>query len=352
VRWYQDHVEPSTFYGVKVTALANLSNDAQLRFGVRGFVLGPIYLKIYNEHYIPGGGCPYVYTWNGQHYVMDNNLLPASEVSNGVDVEDYYRLEQPLVPNYHGTSFSLYSLQIREFEHERDSLDQAKLMAVDHKSDVDIAITKDGEILTYKNPSPPLSCVDNNGASRLNEISSMNGNISDPTTYFEGHRGDYLVLNFGNTTAENAKLILRDDYKCDEVCIEVQILNQLGDWQTTDALNPRNYWAVEVVNLTAHINRNGSDFTVRLLWTATHRLDYLGLDTSPQDDFELHYATLASAIHSSEGNVRWKLLENDQVYAQLIPGQQIQLTFVLLNNQNEERTFILYTEGHYVPIET
>jgi hypothetical protein len=280
---------------------------------------------------------------------MDNNLLPASEMSNGVDVEDRYMLEQPLVPSHQGTAFSLYSLQIREFEHEHDFIDQVKLAALDHASDVKIAAASKGEILTYRQPLAPLSCIDNNGTSRLNEIVSMDGNVSDTTTYFEGYPSDYLILNFGKVDAENAKLILRDDMKCMEVCIEVQVPSGSGDWQTVEVLNPRDYWAIEAVNLTAYIPEKG-DFTVRLLWTAPHRLDYVGLDTTPQDNFKLHYAILASAIHSTEGNILPKLLLNDSNHAELTPGQQIQLTFQLPNNRNEERTFILYTEGHYITI--
>jgi len=38
----------------------------------------------------PGGGdsCLYVSTWNGSTFVLDNNLLPASESSGGTDVTD------------------------------------------------------------------------------------------------------------------------------------------------------------------------------------------------------------------------------------------------------------------------
>lgn len=43
-----------------------------------------------------GGGCPYVSTWNGSQGALDNNLIPAAEHSNGSDVIDYYRLQQPL----------------------------------------------------------------------------------------------------------------------------------------------------------------------------------------------------------------------------------------------------------------
>ncbi len=293
-----------------------------------------------------GGGCPYVYAWNGERYMMDNNLLPASEISNGADVEDYYRLEQLLAPTHQGTRRSAYSLQIREFENEHDYFDQVKLLAVDYDSDVNIAVTPDGQILTYKEPEPPISCVDNNGENRLSQILRVDGNVSDPTTYYYGETGDYLILNFGKVNAENAKLILRDDMKSMIICIHVQILNDDGSWQTVAAVTPRDYWSTEAVDLSQYINKN-EDFLVRLYWTSPHRLDYVGLDTSPQEKVELHQAQLISATHSVEGNVKPLLKENDGNYAELTPNQQITLTFLLPNNQNEERTFIFYIEGHY-----
>jgi hypothetical protein len=299
------------------------------------------------ELWRPAGGCPYVYVWDGQQYVMDNNILPASVMSHGADVEDYYRLEQPLIPVYQGTSSSFYSLQIHEFEHEHDFIDQVQLLAVDHNPDANIAVTANGEIVTYKNPSTPLSCVDGNGADRLNEISRIDGNVSDPATYFEGYPDDYLILNFGKVKSDNAKLILKTDMKKPtEECIDVQVKNSNRAWQTVEVIIPHDYWAIDAVNLSPYIH-GYNDLSIRVFWKSHHRLDYVGLDTSPQADFERRDATLVSATHSTEGGILPKLVLDDKKYAELMPGQTIQLTFLLPNNQTKERTFILYTKGHY-----
>ena len=296
-----------------------------------------------------GGGCPYVSAWNGEEYVVDNNLLPTAEANSGSDVEDWYMLEQPLLPIRQNPQFSLYSLQIREFEQEHSYLDQTTLIAVDHDQDVNIAVTPTGEILTYREPQPPISCVDADGQNRLSEILEVDGDVSDPVTYFYGETGDYLVLNFGEVESEDAKLILRDDMKCMICCIEVQVLDADGEWQTVSVVAPREYWATEAVNLSEYTPKD-EDFLVRLYWTSPHRLDYVGLDLSAQEDVELHQAMLVTALHSVEGNVKSLLKENDQNYAELDPGEQITLTFKLANNQQEQRTFILYTEGSYYTI--
>lgn len=297
-------------------------------------------------------GCPYVYAWNGTNYVIDNNMLPASGTNTQADVEDYYRLEQPLVPRLKTGPFSIYSLQIQEFEHEHDCIDQVKLMAVDHALGTNIAVTSEGEVLTYATPAGPVSCVDQNGLDRLSEIGTVNGNVNDPSTYFQGHKDDWLVLNFGTVTAANAKLVLRDDQKCEDPCIDVQLPDQTGEWQTVEVLHPRNFWSMEAVNLTAYVAENG-DLRVRLLWTATHRLDFVGLDTSLPARVNVISTPPILAVHSTLGNVRTELIFDDGHYVELVSGQQLTIAFMLPNNvQNTTRDFILYMNGHYYTITT
>jgi len=293
------------------------------------------------------GGYPYVSTWNGTDYVLDNNVLPKSEASQGADVEDYYRLEQNLVPKN-----GKYSLVISEFEQEHSYFDQVNLLAVDHESDVHVAVTQNGEILTYKNPAAPIAAFDNNGTDRLSQINRIDGNIAEPSTYFYGQRGDYLVLNFGVVDTGNAKLILRDDMKCQYetiCCIEVQVLDNNGEWVTVEVLAPRAYWTTQAVNLSPYIVRE-QELAVRLFWTLPHRLDFVGLDTTKQEDYLLCEANLISAAHSTLGDVKTQLLQSDNINAELEPSQQIQLEFTLPNKAKQARTYILYAKGRYFTI--
>ena len=278
--------------------------------------------------------------------MLDNNILPTSQLGNGADVEDYYRLEQTLV-----RQDGKYSLLISEFEKEHSYIDQVKLLAVDHESDVNIAMAPDGEILTYKNPVAPLSAVDVNGTDRLDQIRYMDGNLSDPATFFQGTEDDYLLLNFGQVNSENAKLIVRNDMYCMIKCINVQVMDSNGEWQTVAVIASRTYWAVEGVDLSPYVVE-GRDLLVRLGWTMPHKLDYVGLDTTKQDDCELCEANLVSATHSTQGDVKALLIEGDNTHAELIPGQQIQLEFTLPNNSKQARTYILYTKGHWYTIQT
>ncbi len=299
----------------------------------------------------PGGpGCPYVYDWNGTGFVKDNNILPESEIGNGTYAKDYFLLEQPLVPVFRTRQASTYELQIGEFESEIDYIDQMKLIAVDHSQGTNVAVTPEGQIITYTNPAPPISAIDNNGVSERSEISTMNGNVSDSSTYFQGNAGDWLLLDFGNVTGPYANLILRDDMMCDKVCIDVQILNATGDWQTVETLNPRSYWSIEAANMTAYLPKTG-DFKVRLYWTTPHRLDFAGLDTSPPAPTQISTRTPTLAINSTMGNVTQKLLYEDGQYVELVNGQYVTIWFVLPSQQqNTTRSFILNTDGYYYTI--
>jgi hypothetical protein len=178
----------------------------------------------------------------------------------------------------------------------------------------------------------------------------MDGDVSDPTTYFEGYPGDYLVLNFGKVDSRNAKLILRTDMKKMFECIDVQVKDESGAWQTVETLVPNTYWSMDAVNLSPYISK-GRALWVRLYWKYHHRLDYVGLDTTAQEKFEIRRAILVSAIHTTEGRVESELLKADQIYAELLPGQQLHLTFLMPSSQGGETTFVLYTQGQYDKLE-
>jgi len=291
----------------------------------------------------PFHGCPYIYSWNGSQYTIDNNILPASERNNGTDVNDYYKLEQTPVPKYEGEHLSIHSFSIKEFENEHSYIDHVKLLAVDHTSDINVAATSDGRILTYRNPRPPESAINSHGESVLLPISYVDGD------YYEGFNEDCLTLNFGRIYSQTAKLVMRTDppYK---VSIHAQVSDSNGNWTDIATIIPRIYWATDIVDLSSYLPNPDTEFRIRLYFTATHKIDFVGLDTSSQENYTMISATPILATHSTQGNVLLKLILNDQIYAELLPGQEIKLTFMLPGCKNQKRTFIFYTEGHYFTI--
>jgi hypothetical protein len=292
----------------------------------------------------PPGGCPFVFAWNGSDFVADNNLLPMSESSNYNDVEDYYKLEQPLVPSYTGPYFSTYFLKICEFESEHSYLDQIELFAVDHEEGTSVAVTPTGAILTYETLQSPKSVIDQNGRDWLQMLSLMDNK------YYQSDFGTSLVIDFGTLESENAKLVLREDYT--KTSIHVQILTADCEWLEIGDVSGRVYWATDILDLSPYLPIAYNPLIIRLYFTAVHKIDFVGLDTTPQAQIQTHQALLFSAIHSTQGSVWLSLILNDGCYAELTPNQHITLKFLLpTKNPDLQRTFILYTEGHYYTIQ-
>ena len=291
-------------------------------------------------------GCPFISVWDGAGYVIDNNVLGDSEVSGGADVEDYYRLEQTLVPTYQGDWFSWYSLQISEFENEHSYIDKVRLYAVDHDPNVNMAVTPDGEFLTYTNSNPPISAMDRHNCDYLPVV------LEQDDIYYRGFPGDYLLVDFGSLDiSEVAKLVLRANWEWKKVeCIHVQTLNQTGSWIDASVLRTRNNWSTIIVDLSGYLPNPDGTLKIRLYFDGIHKIDYVGLDTTPQAEITKTVTSAVYANHSTNGYITLKLLWNDQVCAELLPGEQIELRFILLNTE-KTRTFIIYIEGHYETIE-
>lgn len=297
----------------------------------------------------PGcGGCPYVSVWNGTQYAIDNNLLAESEHSNGIDVVDYYRLEQASVPRFESRSFSLHSLMISEFENEHSYLDQVRFLAVDHSSDVNIAVSLHGDILTYTNPYASISAIDDKGDNVAHLVNSIDGDC------YEGCNGSYVTLDFGDLDiSQGAKLVIRADYpKVVAESIHIQIQDIDGTWKTVETIIPRVNWATEIIDMSEYLSHTKDNLEVRLYLTANHKIDYAGLDTSPQATVHVKRGSLVLAKRSANGCVTSLLRHSDSKYAELLPGQNIKLFFALRKQTAQFRTYIVVAEGHYETITT
>ena len=89
---------------------------------------------------------------------------------------------------------------------------------------------------------------------------------------------------------------------------------------------------------------------VRLYFTAHHKIDYVGLDTTAQARFEQQYANLATANHSRLGDVKELLKNSDNLRVELLPGEHVTLQFTAPHLKEQKRDFIIILEGYYFTI--
>jgi len=158
-------------------------------------------------------------------------------------------------------------------------------------------------------------------------------------------------VNFGTlNTTDGAKLVVEADACDTDQCkesVSIQMQDALGEWVNLTRIIPRIHWATEIVDLSSYLSEVTSEINVRLYFTAHHNIDYVGLDTTKQGEFQLRYANLATANHTRLGDVKERFMNTDDLYVELLPGDQVKLEFALTQSTEEKRDFIIILEGHY-----
>ena len=323
--------------------------------------------------------CPSLFVWNGTGYVH------ASEVSDGpgwLGFVDYYNADGSIVfansdpwsymklnPSILQPVNGYYDMSITEQSNEIFYLDSVKILTVDHSPNVDVYSTRGtylyslwgpGTIYTVsKNPATPLSAI-NNGENVLLQISKIDSNYTTATRW----TWNTLELNLGNlASAKEIKLVV----------------NAVTSWPTNEAggnwasqfssqpgvtPSPPPYMEIKdangkwvkvsddrefpippvdssnfVVNLTGIFLTN--DYSLRIHYYQDYRFDYLGVDTTAQQNMSIHEPSLYSATFNqafktnstssgnftSYGDVAGLVLIPDDMYVVGRQGDSVQLKF-------------------------
>ena len=304
-----------------------------------------------------GGGCPYLYVWNGTGYDLDNTILGESEVIDRLNlpVEDYYKIQQPMVLGDDGN----YQLSIVEFENEHSYLDQFELITVDHKPGTEIQLSQDGSIYTVKDPIPPSrSCKP--GSPLTSYLSLVEE--ADDDKFIEGIDGFNALVYFDDEyDLTNAKLVIKSDMKPGsggggggslstegpDGPILIHFKNPLtGEWDTVGEIYPRALWSTDIIDLSQYAYLGNTSLRFMFEWQGHHKLDYVGLDLSEQENFYVQRLSPSSATHSERGLVTYDVTLPDNRYVELVPGEWMNVTFPYAPT-SLERDFIFYSKGYY-----
>jgi hypothetical protein len=349
-------------------------------------------------NYVQTASCPSLYVWDGNKY------LYTAEISDGtgyVGIFDYFREDGSMsflysVPwDYTKLNASrlqprdgYYDMTITQNWDEIVYVDAATLVIVEHSSDVNVFSTKatylyepDGQGIIYtvsKNPDPPVSCVTGEGEDVLPLISERDGIT---TTGNEFH-WDTLELDLGDLSdAEEIKLLVAGTiiYSTGEEQGEwagqfwdkpgekpfpppyMEVKHADGNW--VPVADNRQFPLLDVTPDCFIVNLTGvfltDDYSLRIHTFFNTRFDYIGVDTTTQQDVTIHevmvsYANLTQAFTTNStstgnftryGDVTALLLEADDMYVITRQGDEISLLFPADMNpvsENMERDYFLF----------
>ncbi|MFP4001552.1 MAG: hypothetical protein ACLFU5_06585 [Thermoplasmata archaeon] len=315
-----------------------------------------------------GGGCPYASPWTGDDYERENNLLMDTEFEEG-EVTDQYLLENSLQPKD-----GSYNMKIEEFENSNDFFNQVQLYTLDHTKNTELGLTPDEELTSYSK-----SDLNAPNSATLNEVSILEKlKVKDDKNRAAVEEDDTVYLDFGDITNyrwSQSKLVVtasgfesstESDFSTNA---EIKSLRSLyfsirtGDdeWTKVDVIHPRNNPSDYVIPFKEAIQESGFDdgeqdssLQVRINSTASHSIDRVALDDSHPTPVKKKKADLQSAImkHSKvKTDVTDMLKKDDHKYANIVPGEEIKLTFSIPEESfgeiYNERDFLLVTKGDY-----
>jgi hypothetical protein len=183
---------------------SDMAKNVLIGVGILGAALVIMFSIAMNE--LEESSCPYVYSWNGEEYVLDAEPYGAA-ISEGLKRTEWVELSE--LREVGGE----YRLLLANELDETDYTDELKLVAVDHAPGLKIAPDLSGRFHTFASPVFAASAVDQTGRNVLpfvkaNDkafwLSDLEGRDPDG----EGEFRDELVFEFPKPVgAKTAKLL-------------------------------------------------------------------------------------------------------------------------------------------------
>ncbi len=319
---YVDRVYAWKPYWYFVTAFDSVGNES-----------GPSdTIKVEPEYY--PGPCPFLFTWNGSEFTEDNNILTGS--GPGEVLTDIYKLVQPLVET---PPPMRYKLEIREEETEHSFFDMVSLRTLDHPDDVEIGINVEDEVVPIITAYTPRTAI--SGGEDYADV------LSNDTSWFEGCEGDIMIVEFGVIEdVEDKELWMKSNKRGYPVSVEVE---REDGWEYITSIFPRENFSTTAVAPLSEFTEDGDGFTIRLVWFADHNIKTIRIVQIEEVSIEDKKASLTSAIHSRLGNVKQALLNEDEQYADVLPGDTIRLEFAVTDQiPGWGRSFVFLSNGYYI----
>lgn len=339
-------------------------------------------------NYMNSKSCPSLYVWNGAEYVY------SAEISDGtgyLGIFDYFREDGSLsflysVPwDYIKLNASTlqpnegyYDMTITQNWDEIAYVDSATLVIVEHSPDVDVYSTKatyvyepEGQGIIYtvsKNPDRPVSCVTGEGEDVLALVSERDGIT---TTGNEFH-WDTLELDLGDLSdAEEIKLIVTGTiiYSTGEEQGEwawqfsdqpgeqpfpppyMEVKDADGNW--VPVADNRQFPLLDVTPDCFVVNLTGvfltDDYSLRIHTFFNTRFDYIGVDTTSQQDVTIREVTVSSATLTQAFTTNSTSTGNFTRYGNVTELMEYADDMHVITRQGDEITILFSADMDPVP---
>lgn len=331
--------------------------------------------------------CPFIYSWNGERYVLEHEATPLSILAT---LEDTSHQALAALKEENG----VVKLRVAEERDETAFIDRLSVVAVDVKDeDVRVLPSITGSFHTVRDPQAPMAC-DIEGSSCLGATSAMDGDTADfvppaaasseadltehaMTLTFavpEGSMQAKLVINaekhpimqtmlkktketFGNdgylwgdalASLPLVDAMVRETFETNDLYLRVEVLHN-GAWTDAGLIKTGDYRNWDDFLVVAPVTRGEEELTVRLSSRAWYMIDAVQADFSEDDDMKVTGVHMASAVRDGL-DVSPLLRSQNGRRLEMTHGDTVDITFDAPGNVSEySRTYVVSVTGYYLP---
>jgi len=265
--------------------------------------------------------------------IADENPVLVSSIDNpGVDVTDYYLINEKIIPENEKINLLLHEAKESK---GNTNLDQVELWKVKAGPNDFVAVTDEGEIVSYKKPDKPNQIILNDTLGITSELANRDTNklivkkgdrikVLQPGNSIYGVSELYSVFCAQASLKDNAKLLT-----------ENKSTNNLDKYH----FRPGPSTVCKKINTA----KNGS---IDIKFTEDLLIDYFAL-VKNENTAKLEKLKLLDAVNNEKSDVGELLAGIDASYSEINPGEKVSFTFASENNPDENAAYILKTVGRY-----
>lgn len=330
----------------------------------------------------PVGGCPFLYVYNGNDMIQDNNILHRSEFDDykGNDITDKYKLN---ITPYFNSADSVCTLVLKELNNDFSYLDKIELKAIDHPAGTLVGITENKDLVLYlpqyientdkamQNDSVDVTCnlqydtlclpVKGDSSDVITSIMSdkLKNMLTKQRALSKFFNPMGFIKNFKGTLEDSIAVML--EAGTSESRGNVYIKYYAG---TIDAFNGKeNFSSGEkcfarrennsVVIIP--VSKNIPIDSIYMNWNRSYNISFLCTTPVYYGGYIEKDMQLISADNPYYGNVTSLLTEKDNNYANLDINGDLNLLFKTPVEEVPEgwvRDYVLITDGRYEYIES
>ena len=286
-------------------------------------------------------GCPTLAFDNRGTLTNENPLLITSMSNPGKDVTDHYLINEPLTANN-----NKINLTIHEPQTEHTWFDNVSLLETQANPGERIVVNDEGQVINYKDVLPVRIL--------LNSETDITENLLYSDSLLVNlNPGDILTITRNATEGDGDVVIIGEEPPVGQKRIPAMMMNVVTEKQS-DVIEEEviiekfpigNFFLRPHKSTISKRLRNLPAGTIEITVNKKLTLDYF-VFVSDLRTSKTKTLPLLSATHSKNGNIRNKLIDIDQNYAEMYPTERIDLSFGT-NTTTGNRAYILKTVGRY-----